>query len=62
MTTILTKSQVDVHLRTIVGANLVQGWWNSPNRQWNGKTPLQVWSEEGGAEKISTYVILRSGV
>lgn len=58
---ILTKEQVNVHLKTIVGTNLIGGWWNSPNRMWGGKTPAELWGEPGGAETISNYVKTRSG-
>ena len=33
-------------LESMVGPNLVEKWWDSPNRHWDMKTPNQQWEED----------------
>ena len=37
-----TKEQLDLLVEGLVGKELVDKWWNSPNKHWDDKTPLEV--------------------
>ncbi len=37
---------------------LVDQWWENPNRAFEGKTPNEVyWSGEDGRKKVAKYII-----
>lgn len=37
----MTKARCDALVIAMVGAELAEGWWNSPNRAFNGQTPME---------------------
>jgi len=56
-----TKAQLDRIVEGLVGKELVENWWNSPNKHWNGKTPLEVF-ESGleGKMDVRSYLIFHA--
>lgn len=54
----MTKEQLNEHIAALVGDTLVEGWWNSPNRYWNGFTPREIYeSDIGGKQQVEEYVL-----
>jgi hypothetical protein len=53
------KKQLDAIVLAIVGPDLVEKWWNSPNKHWDLKTPLEVY-ESGleGKMDVRAYLYL----
>ena len=48
---------INRHLFGMLGSTeLVEQWWTSPNKHWNGETPLAVY-DRGGQNEIFDYVI-----
>ena len=42
----MTKEELNRHLLALTGSeNLVQQWWETPNRAWRGREPQAVWAE-----------------
>ena len=56
--TMLRKSRVDMHLCAMLGSyELVDKWWNSPNRAFAMSTPDQIWQTgEDGQKEVAAYV------
>ena len=40
------REKCNMLLESMVGPNLVEKWWDSPNRHWDMKTPNQQWEED----------------
>lgn len=36
---------------------LVKNWWNSKNKAFDMKTPLEIWSLPDGKEQVFNYVM-----
>ncbi len=51
----IIKSDINRHLYTMLGrSELVDGWWDSPNKAFNGKTPDEVY-QTGAEGRLSVY-------
>ena len=59
MPEIFVKSQLDRMLLGLLGSiQLVDDWWNSSNKAFDGKTPLQVYhSGELGRIDVADYIV-----
>lgn len=52
----LSKEQLDQHLFALVGSDqLVLQWWTTPNRQWQGREPQEIWARN--PDEVVTYVM-----
>jgi hypothetical protein len=53
-----SMAEVNRLLFSLLGSNdLVKQWWNSPNKHWDGKTPLEIWSTgNNGNKEVWSYV------
>jgi hypothetical protein len=38
------RKRCDCLLTALIGKNNVDDWWNSPNKQWNMRTPNEQWA------------------
>ena len=55
----MTKEQLNDHIAALVGNDLVEGWWNSPNKKWHGFTPLSIYERDSvGQQEVEEYVLL----
>lgn len=53
-----SKKNLDFVLAALVGPSLVEQWWSSPNKHWNGRTPLSVYEESDvGKREVEDYVL-----
>lgn len=48
------KEYADALVASLIGENQVEQWWNSPNRAFNGFTPLETWEREN--TKVLSYL------
>lgn len=47
---------INKYLFAMLGSTeLVEKWWLSPNKNWNGETPLSVY-DRGGQDEVMVYV------
>jgi hypothetical protein len=55
----IIKSDINRYLQSMLGrAELVDGWWDSPNKAFNMKTPNEVYQTgEEGRKRVYEYVI-----
>lgn len=54
----MNKKQLDSLLESLVGADLVENWWNSPNRHWQGHTPISIYeSSDEGKSEVENYIL-----
>lgn len=45
-------------LKALLGSDeLVQRWWNSPNRAFDGETPDDLWNTSSGRKRVYTYIL-----
>jgi hypothetical protein len=45
-------------IASLVGNSLVDRWWESPNRYWNGFTPRQIYErDEDGKQEVEKYIL-----
>jgi hypothetical protein len=51
----LTKKQCDAILQATVGSALVELWWHSGNRAFEGRTPAQQWQQDPGS--VHSYLM-----
>lgn len=50
------QNTINKYLFAMLGsAEMVEKWWVSPNKNWNGDTPLAVY-DRGGQEEVMAYV------
>jgi len=50
------KTIINRILLSLLGnENLVDQWWNSPNRRWNQSTPLDIWISD--PDSVYNYVL-----
>lgn len=50
------KTTINRILLSLLGnENLVDQWWNSPNRHWNQSTPLDIWISD--PDSVYNYVL-----
>lgn len=52
----MTKARCDALVIAMVGAELANGWWNSPNKTFNGQTP-----KEAPLEVVYSYLMGYAG-
>ena len=51
------KEELDKIVSGLVGPELVEKWWNSPNKYFGDKTPLEVYkSGIGGEMDVKSYL------
>lgn len=51
---------INKYLFAMLGSTeLVEKWWSSPNKNWNGDTPLSVY-DRGGQDEVKAYVLMCS--
>jgi hypothetical protein len=55
----IIKSDINRHLYAMLGrVELVDGWWDSPNKAFDGKTPDEVYQTGAdGRKRVFEYVI-----
>lgn len=55
----IVKVSLNKYLYAILGRQeLVDQWWESPNKAFGGSTPNQVyWSGEDGRKQVAKYII-----
>jgi hypothetical protein len=54
----MTKEQLNDHIAALVGDELVENWWKSPNKKWNGFTPLEIYeSDIEGQQQVEEYIL-----
>jgi hypothetical protein len=55
----IIKSDINRHLYAMLGrVELVDGWWDSPNKAFDGKTPDEVYQTGvDGRKRVFEYVI-----
>lgn len=52
----MTKQELNRHLFALVGSDqLVEQWWSTPNRNWQGKEPQNIWDDD--PEEVIRYVM-----
>lgn len=45
-------------LKALLGSDeLVQRWWNSPNRAFDGEIPDDLWNTSSGRKRVYTYIL-----
>lgn len=49
------KKRCDWLLTALVGSNLVESWWVSPNKNWDMKTPKEVFATD--PESVYNYLM-----
>jgi Protein of unknown function (DUF2384) len=49
------KKIADQLVKSMVGAEHLDTWWNSPNRAFDNRTPLQQW--ELGSDSVVNYLM-----
>jgi hypothetical protein len=56
---IYTKQTLELYLRELLGSyDLVDQWWHSSNKAFNGKTPIEIYhSGEEGRVRIADYIL-----
>jgi hypothetical protein len=54
----MTKEQLNDHIAALVGSDKVENWWNSPNKNWNGFTPIEIYeSDAEGKQQVEEYIL-----
>lgn len=55
----IVKVSLNKYLYALLGRQeLVDQWWESPNRAFEGRTPNEVyWSGEDGRKQVAKYII-----
>lgn len=52
----MERETLDQHLWALLGSGeAVRGWWQSPNRHWQGRTPESVY--ETDPEAVEAYIL-----
>jgi hypothetical protein len=52
----MTREELNQHLFALVGSDqLVQQWWVTPNRAWQGREPQEIWDHN--PDEVVTYVM-----
>lgn len=55
----MEKVELDKHIEAMVGKDLVELWWSSPNKHWNGFAPIEVYeTDEHGKVEVERYIML----
>jgi hypothetical protein len=49
------KNVANQLVTSLVGPNLVESWWTSPNLAFEGRTPETQWSE--GSDRVVNYLM-----
>ena len=54
----IIKLDIDKCLLSLLGSHsLVREWWESPNKQWSGRRPLEVYhGTEDDRQSVISYV------
>jgi len=51
-----SKEAIDRALLSLIGTeDLVEAWWKSPNKAFDGKTPTEVWTRD--KDSVRMYII-----
>jgi hypothetical protein len=58
MSDVIVKVELNRVLFAMLGRyDLVEGWWDSPNRAFNHKTPNEVyWANDEGRARVARYI------
>jgi hypothetical protein len=59
----IIKLDINRYLQSLLGGRteLIDGWWDSPNKAFDGKTPNEVYQTgEEGRKRVFEYVISSS--
>ena len=55
---LMSKKDLDNHIAALVGPSLVENWWDSPNKHWNGFTPKDVYEKsDDGKKEVQDYIL-----
>lgn len=59
MKKIYTRTTLNGMLYELLGrAELVDQWWNSSNKAFDGKTPNEIyWANEQGRQEVANYIL-----
>lgn len=59
MKKIYIKSELNVFLLALLGHwEIVDRWWNSSNKAFDGKTPNEIyWANEQGRQEVANYIL-----
>jgi hypothetical protein len=59
MKKIYTRTTLNGMLYELLGrAELVDQWWNSNNKAFDGKTPNEIyWANEQGRQEVANYIL-----
>lgn len=60
MNEVIVKPMINRYLLAMIGVqSLVEDWWNIPNKNWNGKTPDEIYqSGPDGRLEVYRYVTM----
>ena len=54
----MSENKVNRMLKALLGSDeLVQRWWASPNRAFDGEIPDDLWNTSEGRKRIYKYVL-----
>lgn len=58
MSNTIIKHELNRVLLALLGnSDLVDRWWDSPNRAFEGETPNQIyWSSDEGRQRVANYI------
>jgi len=52
----MTREELNQHLYALVGSeSLVKQWWITPNRNWKGREPEEIWQRD--PKEVISYVM-----
>jgi len=52
------EEKANMILKALLGSDeLVQRWWNSPNRAFDGETPDDLWHTSSGRNRVYNYLL-----
>lgn len=52
------EEKVNKILKGLLGSEeLIQRWWNSPNRAFDGEIPDDLWNTSSGRKQVYTYLL-----
>ena len=52
------EEKVNEILKALLGNDeLVQRWWSSPNRAFDGEIPDDLWNTSDGRKQVYTYIV-----
>jgi uncharacterized protein (DUF2384 family) len=54
----MTENKINIILKSLFGSDeLVERWWNSPNKAFDEEIPDDLWHTSEGRKRVYTYVL-----